>query len=211
MKRLFFVVLSIAAGCSEYRVHQPAPIEPADPPGSDADDLGSPPDWATCTAGYLGQYYNLEESHPDVSDDLDAVDPDQADWWDPDRLSFQRFDASLDMGSNWWPVDEGLAGDPDFFAARWTAWMRVERSGDVALSFGATTDGWVFINDEIVASVEAKERYNPEPVTVSLSSGQVPLVLLFAHRGGDTAAFRFRVAAGDVTICYPDFSEDSSG
>lgn len=206
--------LLLLVACTEYRVHEPDPLPPAEPPGEDSDAFGSVPDWNTCTSGYYGQYYNLTQAHADhavegdTGLDFPTVDLDTADWWDSGARAFQRVDSSLTWGENWWPVDEGLANDPADFAVRWTAWMRLTGSDDVVLAVAASTDAWVVLEDELVWEVQGSTVYEPENITVSLPSGVLPVDIRMGQRGGPESAFRFRVVSGDAVICPPDFSEE---
>lgn len=207
--------------CSDYRIRKPDPVPPADPPGSETDVFGEPPDWATCTEAYLGQYYNLAYDDPeavaDVGDTggeaplLEPISLADAALWDAERAAFQRYDPTLAFGENWWPVDEGLAEDPSFFAVRWTAWLRATDSNGAEIALGASTDGWVLLDETVVASVEASPIYAPQTVALSIRSGVYPLDVRMAHRGGGDSGFRFRVVSGNVAICYPDFTGDDEG
>jgi hypothetical protein len=199
------------SGCSEYTVREGAPSPPvADPPGGeDPGDAGTAPDWNSCQEGYLGHYLNLPATHPDLEplDEAPPVeDPDVYDWWDEDRLSFERFDSSLDMGAGWWPVEEGLTGDPLWFAARWTAWVRATSAGDHDLVLGGTSDVFVLIDGELVASVQGSETFEPVVVPVTLSAGQFPLEVRFAHRKGESA-LRVRFASEDVAVCFAEYDD----
>ena len=219
------VLVSLLMGCSDYNVRKQDPVPPAPPPQAEVtEDIGNPPDWADCTAGYLGHYYNLTSSHPDLqrvidepdedtgstdtastgSEVYDGIDPDSLDWWDEDKLSFERFDASLDQGANWWPVDEGLASDPSYFAGRWTAWVRFEQDAEVSFVLGANTDVWVYVNNQLIGYNTDNEDFEPEVYTRQFQTGQYPLEILYAHRSG-TSAMRFRFLDDHVTVCYPDF------
>ena len=53
--RVLLPLLWLAA-CSEYRVDDGDRTPPADPPEDEIDDLGQPPDWNTCSGGWLGNY-----------------------------------------------------------------------------------------------------------------------------------------------------------
>ena len=199
-----------ALGCNEYVVKQQPDPPVAEPPGSgDPGDAGDAPDWTQCQEGYVGHYTNLPADHPDVEPEdavLPVEHPDVFDWWDEDRLAFERFDPSLDLGAAWWPVDEGLEADPAYFAARWTAWIRVGASGDTPLVIGATSDAFVLVDGELVASVQAEDRFEPAEIAVPLTAGQFPLEVRFAHRMG-TPGMRVRFAAEDVVVCYPSFDD----
>ncbi len=213
------MIFLLLLACSEYRVQPPEPVPPAEPPGREEDAFGSPPDWSTCSEAYLGQYYNLEWTDEGMAEEvedtggqtrleLSDLDPLTAPLWEAGDLAFQRYDTSLVFGENWWPVDEDLAEDPGYFSVRWTAWLRALSSGDVVLALGATTDGWVLLDDQVIASVEATETFAPENQTVSIRSGVYPLDIRMAHRGGGEAGFRFRVVSGSVAICYPEFGAE---
>lgn len=220
MTRPLLLISTLA--CTDYHIRTPDPVAPADPPGSETDVFGEPPDWATCSEAYLGQYFNLASDdpevavpHPDSGDTGDAVlepvDLDGSALWDSGRLAFQKYDPTLAFGENWWPVDEGLAEDPSYFSVRWTAWLRALDSNGAEIALGASSDGWVLLDETVVASVEASPEYVPQTVPISIRSGVYPLDVRMAHRGGHGAAFRFRVVSGNVAVCYPDFSGDDEG
>lgn len=205
------LVVTLAA-CSEYVIDPPEPPPTAEPPGIDPDaDFGQPPEWSSCTTGYHGQYYNLTVDDPDVEPAPDAPvveDPTGLDWWDPARLAWRRYDGGLDFGANWWPVDEGFEGDPAYFAVRWTAWIRVWDGTTLELTLGSADDGWVLVDGSVVAAQPGVHPFEPATFAVSLESGQYPLDIRMAQRAGEDSAFRFRVLSGDVTICYPEFTEE---
>jgi len=185
----------------------------APPPEPPPDPFGTPPDdFFDCDTGYLGQYFNLPVDHPDVealldADEDDGIEPDSLDWWDSDKLVFQRFDPSLDFGNHWWPVDEGLAGDPEYFAVRWTAWIRAVSNTTVELGFGAQDDGWVLIDGERVLELSDSDDFEPAQYSVAIEGGQHQLDVRFAHRRGVDNGFLFRLLAGEAVICEPDFEE----
>lgn len=210
MTRLAPLLLLVA--CSEYKVERPDPPPPADPPGIDPDaDFGKPPDWADCAAGYYAQYYNLTADDPIVEppdDEVAPADPTALDWWDPSRLAYRDFDGTLDIGANWWPVDEGYDQDPAYFTVRWTAWMRVWSGGTMTFTLGSASDGWVLLDGDVIGAQPGVHPFEPETIAVDVRAGQYPFDVRAAHRGGSDSAFRFRVLTGDVTICYPDFTQD---
>jgi hypothetical protein len=198
----------VLLGCQEYALREPDKVPPADPPGLVDEGFGSPPNWQDCLTGYLGTYSNLGVEHADVEpaiDEVPADDPTSLDWWD--ERSFQRFDPALDFGSNWWPVDDGLAADPAYFSVKWIAWLRAWDSTDIEISLGSGGDSWVLLDNEIVAAQPGVHPFEPEVVVIPVGSGQYPLEVRYAHRGGDSG-FRLRVLSGDVSICYPEFNED---
>ncbi len=213
MSRIHWALLAAlsASACNEYSLVTPPPVPPAEPPGKEEDDLGNPPDWQNCFEGFHGEYFNLgiddDYINPRPAEPLAPTDPAELAFWQ--ESSYQQFDASLDMGSNWWPVDEGLEGDPAYFAVRWRGWIRAWSGTDLQLTFGAAGDAWVFIDDELVIDRAGLSPFDPEDLSVNLSAGQYPIEVLYAHRKGPSG-FRFRVTGGDVTICYPEFGGDET-
>ncbi len=208
MRRLLPVsALLLSAACTEYVVYEPPPSPVAEPPGREVDAHGRPPDWASCRAAWSGQYYNLDAEHPDVlaaAEWSPGADPAELDWWDPAGLVFERTDPSLDLGGAWFPVDEGHAADPAFFAVKWAAWLRVERRGNQQLVLGATSDAWVFADERLLAGVEAQRGLSPISVAIDLQPGQYPITVLFAHRLG-APGLRLRFTGDDFAVCPPRF------
>lgn len=211
MRQPALCTLVALLGCSEYVIDDPVLPPTADPPGVDPDaDFGQPPDWQSCETGWYGQYFNLTADDPVVeppADEEPETDPTQLDWWTADRLAWRDWDGTLDIGTNWWPVDQGLEGDPAYFTVRWTAWIRAWSSTRLSFTLGSADDAWVILNDTVVGALPGVHDFAPETVEVNVSPGQYPLDVRYAHRGSDVSGFRFRVLEGDVTICYPDFSE----
>ena len=194
------MTLVFLLACSEYWVREAANVPVADPPGTD-DELGDPPEWADCFEGLTGYYANLANDHPDVQTDVVVSDPTLLDWWD--EVVFDRFDPSLVFGSTWYPVDQGLADDPDFFAVRWVGWLRVWSEDEpLQVMLGAGTDAFVSIDGELVASATNVD-YEPETFDLELGKGQYPLLVWYAHRDGP-GGFQMRFSSGDVTYCAPD-------
>lgn len=221
MLRLCTVSLALIAtiGCQEYTVTQEPPPPPAEPPGIDVDAEGEPPaDWNNCSSGFYGLYFNLPANHPligaaaedtDIGGDTDPttppiLNPDLVDFWTADYLAFSRYDPSLEYGANWWPVDDGLADDPRYFAVQWTAWMRVWSHTQVTLLLGAEDDAWIYIQDNPAVAVNAS-AFAPTTYTVDLQPGQYPVRIRYAQRVGEQNGFRFRLVSGDAKICYPEF------
>jgi hypothetical protein len=189
-------------GCNEFSLQETPDPPPADPPARDPDAaFGDPPDWTACDAKWFGQYFNL-------SDEVAIPEgPDDAPLWD--ERAFSRVDATLDHGAAWWPVDEGLAGDPDFYAARWTAWLRVTGGGSMRVVLGAQTVAWLLVDGVEVLRVEGEPgELVAETYDVAVETGQVPIELRFAQIVAGESGLRFRIAELDGQLCYPDFSDE---
>jgi len=202
------IALLLAVGCTEYQVRAPPVVPPAQPPGSD-DELGDPPDWSTCQAGWHGQYTNLTPEDPAVTpprDELPELEPFALDWWDDP--SFEQFDPGLDFGENWWPVDEGLASDPEYFSVHWHGWLRALSTTEVSLLLGSADDSWVVLNGVVLASQPGIHLFKPEPVTITIETGQYPMEVFYSSRATDPSGFQLRILSGDIVQCYGDYIED---
>jgi hypothetical protein len=186
------------------------PVEPVEqPPPDDDGDEGNAPDWNDCPTGYLGTYYNLPLDHEDVdpgSWEEPDFDPSVLDWWDPSFQAYEEFEASLEKGTNWWPVDEGFAGDPNYFSARFNAWIRVNDDAPVELSLGASTDAWVLVDGDVVARHHTEDEFEVMIQTLDLGAGQYPLEVRFAHRFGDSG-LRLRFVSDNAVVCFAEYDD----
>jgi len=206
--RALIAVALLGLGCSDsLLVSEPPPV--ASPPEQIEDGTGNPPDFNACSTSYFAQYFNLSGGHPDVGEEPDpdaapVVDPD---WWDVERLAFQRTDPTLTFGESWWPVDEGLAGDPAAFAVRWNAWLLADGDVEWAFALGARDDAEVFVDGASVAVVEAGDGYEPAEHRADVEGGRHTLEIRFAHRFGDADGMFFRslTAEEDLQVCPPEF------
>ena len=193
--------------CSEYAVSTASPVDVAEPPGSADDDWGDAPDWNDCTGGWAGAYYNHQPDHPDMEPDDDAPPPEDfegLDWWSDDYVAFERFDPSVDHGQNWWPVDEGYADDPSYFAARWNGWLRVYEDTTVPFIWASSDDAWMVLNGDVVAALPGVKEFDSEEFVLELEGGQYQVELRYAHRA-DESGFSWRAASDDVKVCHPEY------
>lgn len=203
-------MILLLLACSEFTLQTPPDPPVAQPPGSAADAWGDPPGWSDCTQSYDGRYYNLPGDHPDLLAAGDTggdtglapgpADPSTVDWWDDGYRAYARVDRTLDMGGDWWPVDDGLAGDPAGWSARWLAWIRVQDGGANQLVLGASTDAWLLVDGAVVAQVGGDARFEVQTVELDLAAGQRRLELRVAHRGGESG-LSFRPVGEDLSIC----------
>lgn len=203
MKGLLALVL---VACSDYRVSPPPPVDPAEPPG-DNDEFGDPPDWNDCLTGWHGQYVNFTLDDAFVNPPRNEVaeeDPYRLDWWDD--VAFEQFDASLDFGESWWPVDQGLEEDPQYFGVHWRAWIRTTSGVDVTMTLGSKDDSWVALNETIIASDPGVHLFDPTTYGTYIEAGQYPIEVFYSQRKGDASGFQFRFLTGDLQLCYADYT-----
>ena len=202
--RLWLCGLLGASACQEYSVFGPdrEVIDVVSPNGQVDDGLGDPPNWADCASGFVGSYTNLSANDP-ANDDPEWApeDPRDVDWWD--EVDFERYDPSLDFGATWWPLDEGLEGDPEHYVVRWRGWIRSYSATELQLVFGVVGDGWILLDQEVRHAVLGQDTFEPETVTLPVAAGQIPIDVRYAHRGGHSG-FRLRVTGGDLIWCYPE-------
>ena len=196
--------------CSEYVVNETQEIAPVQPPADDFDPWGETPDWEGCQQGYFGSYYNLTSNHEDIEPTNEIYAQENhalLNWWNEEFLAFERFDASLDFGTNWWPIDEGFEGDPKYFSAKWTAWIRVFETKDIEFLIGASDDFWLEIDNTVVFMQAGITEFDAKVWPVSLDEGQYKLSIHYAHRSNDSG-LRFRNLSEEAVICYPDFETE---
>ena len=200
--------LTVAVGCQkDYRVglqeEDKVPVAQPDS-GVIGDDA---PDWADCTRGWRGQYFNHQETHPDfgaTSPTEAPFDPGLVDWWDDSYAAFERYDATLDLGPGFWPVDQGFPDDPEYFAVRWTAWIYVKAAGPATVYATASTDLWLEVDGLPVGRVNSGGEAVSDAIGLDLPLGQSPVTVYFAHRRGDSAV-ALRFVGEELHLCYPDF------
>jgi len=201
--------LLMLGACSDYVVRESDPVPPAEPPGSGDDDFGDAPDWEDCPGGYLGRYFNHVVNHPDF--EPEGPDPSgelgELDWWDASYLSFERFDASADHGNNWWPVDDGYAGDPAYFAVQFKAWLRVFDADTVQFVLGSSDDAWLMLDEQVQIAMPGIHDFEVQTHELELSAGQYPLEVRMAHRSGESG-FSFRAVGENTKVCFGEYEEE---
>jgi fibro-slime domain-containing protein len=211
--------------CSEYGLEKPSAA--GDPAPDDAethhrretppddthpdDDTGPPPDSGPadtvtlpddCTAGYVGDYYNLPADHPEVEGTVTGLVPGDLpanhDWWDARYFAFERVDPNLEFGDGWWPVDTGLPGDPQYFAVHWVATLEVTQDETVLFEMGSDDDGWAVLDGAMVADLGGIHGVTSTSFTVAMTTGLHSLELWMAERHTSDAGFWFRWVSPDV-------------
>ena len=127
-------------------------------------------------AGLTGTYYNLPSSHPDMERWITGFDPGyventltgsmptlsaygatrvrQWDWWDAQYFAFSRIDSDADLhsgfSSSWFPLNDGLQGDPYDFAVHWDGSFYVNANKSYTYQMGSDDDSWLFIDGQLV-------------------------------------------------------------
>lgn len=154
------------------------------------------PSLTTKTPGFYGQYFNLDENDPGMERyqgtpiPNPTVGPDNP-WYDQQYFSFGRVDKTLTFGRGFFPLKEGKAGDPYFFAVHWSALMTVPTSGTYTFSMTADDDGWLLIDNQTVIDLNGIHPAKSGSATIPLTAGNHVLDIYFAERGAGNSVFTF--------------------
>ena len=152
--------------------------------------------------GYLGQYYNLPCNHSEVGGKVTGLEPGDTpfnhDWYDETYYSFSRIDSDLTFGGDFFPVDEGLEGDPLYFAVHWETSITVSESGNYTFDIGSDDDSWVYIDNEMVCDLGGIHGLDISSYTIHLDEGEHDLDIYFAERRRVQSGFYFEFIDADL-------------
>lgn len=203
------MILASLLGCSDYQLGgMPAHVakdveEQAEPLHARDDSAESEPDLADCEDGYYADYFNLPADHPEMEGeggDRNGDLPSGHDWWDPAYFAFRQLDPGLEFGEDWWPVNTGLPGDPQYFAVHWEALLDVSEDVVVAFELGSDDDSWAFIDDALAGSLPGIHAVEATTFVTALTAGRHRLDLYMAERHTTGSGFWFRWNSDAVGI-----------
>jgi fibro-slime domain-containing protein len=157
-------------------------------------------------------YYNLPHTHPDMETaitgvvkgmvkdtlpisltSLGAERINQFDWWDGKYYSFQRKDDDLQFGISFWPVNEGLEGDPQYFSVKWSGAFHLRESGTYKFGMESDDDSWMFIDGKLAIDIGGIHPMRKEEVEVYLREGWHDINIFFAERHRVQSGFNLYV------------------
>ena len=136
--------------------------------------------------GYWGEYFNLPNDHPEVEGLITGLvlgdNPFNHDWYDEQYFSFERRDSSLEWGSGFFEVDDGLPDDPYYAAVHWNAEIWVPEEGDYEFYLKSDDDSWVYIDDTMEADLGGVHAPMETTETVHLTAGWHTIDIYHAER-----------------------------
>ena len=158
--------------------------------------VNQPPVPVIEASGYLGHYYNLPANHSEVGGPVTGIvtgdSPFNHDWYGEEYYSFTRLETNLTFGNDFFPVDEGLPGDPLYFAAHWETNITIPVSGNYSFEIGSDDDSWVYIDGQMACDLGGIHALAISTHTVNLSMGPHELEIYFAERRSVQSGFYFR-------------------
>lgn len=145
--------------------------------------------------GWSGYYYNQSEDHPEmqlpVSYTWSKVGREN-DWYDAKYFVEEKIDKNLLFrGSSFFPLNQGLKGDPSHFSVNWRAIMEVPQDGNYSYSIGSDDDSWLFIDDVLENNFGSISPHPEISKTVYLTAGYHKIEIFYADRRKSGAFFVF--------------------
>lgn len=144
------------------------------------------------SSGFYGMYYNLTEDMPDMGKlKSNEKIAEENGWYDDKYFSFSRIDKNLEFGGKFFPVNEGKAGDPFYFAVHWKAVAAVPKDGNYVFSMTSDDDSWLFIDNKLEINNGGIHGSKKKKQNIFLSSGYHTVDIYFAERARGNSYFTF--------------------
>jgi len=162
-------------------------------------DLVCEPDEQLHIGRFVGDFYNLPCDHPDMEGPITGVVtgtlPTDYDWWDEQYYSFtlEREELLIDYGQDYFPVDEGLCGDPYYFAVHWYTTAIASEAGWYTVEIGSDDDSWLFVDDQLITDLGGIHALSRTTAQVWLDEGPHRIDIWFAERHVVQSGLEFEV------------------
>lgn len=146
---------------------------------------------------FYGQYYNFSENEPwsvvykgrtIPNPVIGGANP----FYDQRYLTFSRTDYNLNFGARFFPINEGLAGDPNHFAVHWRAVLHVPTDAIYDLKVLADDDAWLLVDNQLLIDLNGVHAPKTKLIKPYLRNGNYQLDIYFAERAnhsGSTFSF----------------------
>lgn len=146
-------------------------------------------------SGFFGSYYNMSATDAGMNKSVDSFKLAVADnnyWYTPQYLAFTQIDTSLNFGKDFYPVNTGLAGDPNNFGVHWRAVMIIPKDGLYTFNIAGDDDSWLKIDNAVVINNGGgASRPRSKKAQVNLTAGTHQIDVYFAQRGVSGSYFTF--------------------
>jgi fibro-slime domain-containing protein len=170
--------------------------------------------------GWWAEYFNYSKNDPDMEDNAlwgATPNPLLHYWYDDTYKKFDRIDASIDFGDDWFPFDgtawenkEGYAHDYHY-GVHWRAKVNAPTSGQYSYALSSDDDSWVLANDVIVVNNSGVHANFTKTGTIYLSQGDNIIDIYFAERHTTAAGFNFHFDDSNLIVTpWPEVCDDQS-
>jgi fibro-slime domain-containing protein len=199
-------------------------IPDKDDPDDDNDGVLDEDDYAPCNpdvvcadgkidykGAFIGDFYNLPCDHKDMETAVTGVVkgklPTDYDWYDDKYYSFrlERDSLVISYSENYFPVDEGLCGDPFYFAVHWFTTAVPSQPGTYRFEMGSDDDSWLFIDDKLVIDLGGIHAIERESADVYLDQNPHRIDIYFAERHVVQSGLEFEMVKGPSPDARLDF------
>ena len=150
-------------------------------------------------SGYFGKYFNIPISHPTIKQNIKERDED---WYSDEYLSFSQIDSSLNFGNGFFPLNEGMEGDPYYFAVYWRAKIEMPSEGKFEYKIASDDGSWVYIDGKLITSLGGIHPARSASYSTTLSKGSHVIEIYFVEQAPRHSHFSF-VPNRDYEI-HPD-------
>ena len=169
------------------------------------------------TNGLYGTYYNLPNTLPGMEGTITGVvtgtTPFQYNWYTMQFFSFASTTpiTAFDQPQNFFPVNDGLPGDPFYTAIHWTGYVTFPASGTYSINLGSDDDSWFYINNNLVVDNGGVHALTYATSSITVTGAEtLPVDLYFAERHTTQSGIVFQMPGVTFSPCAPSGSSTPS-